>query len=59
MTDLTISGTSTGNLSFEASLHRLDRVLPDVKTDCSAVVAAGVEAGAGAAPSATAEGAIH
>ena len=57
MTDLTTSGTSKGNLSFETSLPRLGRVLPDVKTEFSAVVAAGAQAGAGAVPGATAAGA--
>ena len=57
MAGLTTSSTSTRNLSFETSLPCLGRVLPDAKTECRAVVAAGAETGAGAAPGATAAGA--
>ena len=57
MADLTTSGTSMGNLSLEAALPLLGRVLPDVKTEYSAVVAANAEAGVGAATGARAVGA--
>ena len=54
MADLTTSGPSTGNLSFDPPLPREDLVPPNVKTESSALVAADAQAGEGARPGATA-----
>jgi len=45
-----------GELKFRSSASSPGRVLPDVKTERSAVVAGGAEAGVGAAPGAAAAG---